>query len=195
MASNGKSNRSKYYSTIVYTESAPPDWLEILQSHFVPAFVSPCHDSDVTEDGEIKKSHYHVMLLFDGLKSVPQAQEIFDSIGGVGCEKIKSLRGHARYLCHLDNPEKAQYSPDDVIALCGADYKSIIALPDDKCSTIGEIFDFCVENDIIYYSRLVMYARKNNDVWFKCLINNASCIVPFLRSLEYEKQREESALE
>lgn len=47
--------------------------------------------------------------MFDGVKTIEQAKDLFEQIGGVGCEKVNSIRGYARYLCHLDNPEKAQY--------------------------------------------------------------------------------------
>ena len=50
------------------------------------------------------------MIMYDGKKSIEQAKENFDKIGGVGCEIVNSTRGYARYLCHLDNPDKEQLS-------------------------------------------------------------------------------------
>ena len=58
--------------------------------------------------------------------------DIFEKIGGVGCQRINVVRGYARYLCHLDNPEKAQYNISDVISLGGADYQEVISLASDK---------------------------------------------------------------
>lgn len=92
--------RTRNWATVVYPESAPADWKMILQEECVPALVSPIHDKDVNADGEIKKEHYHVMILFDGVKTQEQAQEIFSAIGGVGVEPIKSVRSYARYLGH-----------------------------------------------------------------------------------------------
>ena len=124
--------RTRNYGTIVYPESAPQDWQTILAEMCIPCFISPLHDSDINPDGETKKPHYHVMIMFEGVKTVEQATEIFNQIGGVGHEIVQSARGYARYLCHLDNPEKHQYSPDDVKAYGGADYVSVIGLAIDK---------------------------------------------------------------
>ena len=154
-----KKTRTRNYATIVYPESAPSDWQEILSNHHIPAFISPLHDNDVNPTGEPKKPHYHVILAFEGVKTWEQAKSIFDSLNGVGCEAINSLRGYARYLCHLDNPEKHQYLVEDVRSLCGADYSSTIGLATDKYKAISEIIDFCVDENIISFAYLLEYAR------------------------------------
>lgn len=174
--------RFRNFATVVYPESAPTDWQEILAGHFVSAFISPLHDHDKNPTGEDKKPHYHVMLMFDGVKTLDQAKEIFDTIGGVGLEKVQSIRGYARYLCHLDNPEKAQYLPDDVRCLCGADYSATIGLVTDKYKAIDEIMDFCDLNQIYSYRDLMQYCRKERRDWFRVLCDNGSYVI-----LEYLK--------
>lgn len=52
--------------------------------------------------------------MFDSVKTEKQAVEFFSTFGGVGCEVVNSSRAYARYLCHLDNPEKASYKIDQV---------------------------------------------------------------------------------
>ena len=44
--------RFRNYATVVYPESAPENWQEILSDQIIPAFISPLHDSDVNPDGE-----------------------------------------------------------------------------------------------------------------------------------------------
>ena len=172
-----KKTRTRNYATIVYPESAPSDWQEILSSHHIPAFISPLHDNDVNPTGEPKKPHYHVILAFEGVKTWEQAKSIFDSLNGVGCEAINSLRGYARYLCHLDNPEKHQYLVEDVRSLCGADYSSTIGLATDKYKAISEIIDFCVDENIISFAYLLEYARHERFDWFRVLCDNGAVIV------------------
>lgn len=184
--SNDKSSarRARIYATVVYPESAPESWQEILSSFFVPCFVSPLHDRDLNPTGEPKKPHYHVLLTFDGMKTFDQAKEIFDSIGGVGCERVNSVRGYARYLCHLDNPEKFQYSIDDVRSFCGADYSDTIGLPTDRYKCIGEMIDFCYENRITAYCDLLMYARSERSDWFRILCDNGTVVMKeYMKSL------------
>lgn len=92
-------SRTRNFATVVYPDSAPEGWQELLVQQFVPALVSPLHDRDINPTGEPKKPHYHVILAFDNVKTIEQAQEVFSVIGGVGCEPVKSLRAYTRYPC------------------------------------------------------------------------------------------------
>ena len=182
------SRRYRNFATVVYPESAPDNWKSVLSDFHVPAFISPLHNVDLNPTGEKKKDHYHVIIYFDGAKSVDQAQEIFNAIGGVGCEVVQTLRGYARYLCHMDNPEKAQYKIEDVIALCGADYNGIIGLAIDKYKAIGEMIDFCEDNNIFSYSDLLIYCRSNRFDWFRVLCDNGTIVMKeFLKSRSWTK--------
>lgn len=186
------SGRTRNYATIVYPDSAPENWRDILVDCMVPAFISPLHDKDLNpnfddDKVEFKKAHYHVMIMFDGVKTVDQAKEIFNKIGGVGCVVIASIRGHARYLCHLDNPEKAQYSPDDVTCLCGADYTSICTHLNDKYRVIEEMLDWCVENECYSYVKLMLYSKTERRDWFRSLCDNSTIVMKeFLKSLKWD---------
>lgn len=175
--------RTRNFATVVYPESAPENWQEILSQQFVPSFISPLHDQDKNPTGEDKKPHYHVMLLFDGVKYPEQAQEVFNKIGGVGCEVVQSQRGYSRYLCHLDNPEKAQYKTEDVRALCGADYFTAIDLVTNKYKAVGEMMDYCIENNVYSYSDLLVYCKNEHFDWFRILCDNGTVVIKeFLKS-------------
>lgn len=176
--------RTRNFTTIVYPESAPENWLDILNDHHVQAFVSPLHDRDVNPDGETKKPHWHVLVMFDNVKTVEQAEELFDQIGGVGCQKVNSIRGNARYLCHLDNPEKTQYDTNDVKVFAGADYQGICALISDKYGAIREMLAFCEDNNIINFADLLIYASENRNDWFRILCDSGTFVVK-----EYLKSR------
>lgn len=179
--------RTRNFATVVYPESCPSDFLEILKEFNIPAFVSPLHDLDVNADGEPKKEHYHVMIMFDSVKTEKQAQEVFNAIGGVGCEIVNSVRGYARYLCHLDNPEKHQYNIGDVTCIAGADYYSVITLASDRYAAIGEMMDYCNLNEIFCFSDLLFYARDNRFDWYKALCDNSAFIMKeFLQSMYWK---------
>lgn len=171
---NASGKRYRNFATVVYPESAPEDWQEILSDMHIPAFISPLHDADVNPIGEVKKPHYHVMLLYEGKKSIEQVQEVFYCISGVGCETVNTIRGYARYLCHLDNPEKAQYKIEDVRALSGADYMGTIGLAIDKYKALDEMCTYCVDNSVIEYSVLCDYARENRFDWWRILCDCGS---------------------
>ena len=188
--SSGGKGRTRNYASVVYPESAPENWQDILAELKVPAFVSPLHNEDKNPTGEKKKEHYHVMLVFEGVKTPDQAKEIFQKIGGVGCEAVQSLRGYARYLCHLDNPEKAQYPVEGVRAFCGADYVGAIGLVTDKYKAIGEMMDWCLETGCVSYSSLLIYCRQERFDWFRVLCDNGTVVMKeFLKSLEWTNRQ------
>ena len=182
---NKNSIRTRNYGTVVYPDSAPADWQDILAQQFIPALISPLHDKDTNPDNdEPKKAHYHVMVMFDNVKTKEQAIELFSKIGGVGCEVIQSRRGYARYMCHMDNPEKAQYKQDDVRALGGADYVDIIGLALDKYKAVSEMMDYCDSNNIVSYYELANYARAERFDWFRILCDSGTVVIK-----EYLKSR------
>ena len=84
--------RTRVFACTVYPESAPSGWIKSLEEQCIPCFISPLHDRDVDDEGNLKKEHYHVMTMYEGLKTVEQAREVFSMIGGVGCEIVKNTR-------------------------------------------------------------------------------------------------------
>jgi hypothetical protein len=185
-----RDTRTRNFATVVYPESAPEDWQDVLARHAVPAFISPLHDRDVNPTGEPKKPHYHVMLMFEGKKSIEQVMEVFGSIAGVGCEVVKSVRGYARYLCHLDNPEKAQYDTSDVRSIA-ADYISTIGLAIDKYVAIGEMQDFCEQYNVNSFYALAKYARVNRPDWHRILCDCASVFMrEYLQSRKWSIEQD-----
>lgn len=180
--------RKRIYATIAYPESVNPDFVDILKSKCIPCFVSPLHNNDKNPDGEKKKPHYHILFMFDGVKTVSQVKAIVDEIGAVGVEPVESVRGYARYLCHLDNPEKTRYNPLDVICLSGADYQDTISLPTDKYRLIGDMMDYISQNQVTNYYQIVDIAREYHYDWWRLLCDNSSFVIK-----EYIKSRNKLA--
>lgn len=186
------SRRYRNFATVVYpdSENTPSDWLSILQDFKTPILVSPFHDQDINVTGEPKKPHYHVLIMFEGMKSPDQVRELFDQVGCVGLETVNSLRGYARYLCHLDNPDKHQYCPSDVEAMSGIDYLEIIGLPSDRYEIIGEMIDYCQAELIYSYATLLIYARHNRQDWFRILCDSGTIVIKeFLKSFLWEHEQ------
>lgn len=182
------SKRYRDFATVVYPDSAPDDWVDILESFKIQALISPLHDKDLNPTGEQKKPHYHVQIMFEGAKSKDQAIDLFKQIGGVGCEIVNSKRGMARYLTHLDNPEKYRYSEDDVKILGGADYWDIINLPSDKYALIGDILDFVIENRVSNIIDLFRYVRDMNLYdWYRVVVDNTFLFGQYCKAVKDRK--------
>lgn len=128
------------------------------------------------------------------MKTDEQAKEIVEIINEVGYQKVNSLRAHTRYLCHLDNPEKAQYDIADIIALGGADYQQLTSSPSDKYGAIREMVEFCKSNKIYCYSELLEYAMQTREDWFIILCDNGTYVMnEYLKSRSWEQAQLEKA--
>lgn len=182
-----KKMRNRNYAAIVYPDSAPADWVQILENLHIPALVSPIHDRDVAPDGKLKKAHYHVLIMFQSLKSRQQAEECFKAIGGVGIESVYSLPSHAQYLIHRNNSNKAQYDAADVIALSGANYAAVANIAADDTSILCDIFEFIRINQITSFARFIDFCTKNKKEWLKALTSNRTFLIThYIRSLGWE---------
>lgn len=188
MSEKVQDNRSLCWATVVYEESAPTDWLRIIEEAKVPVFVSPCHDSDMEGTGETpKKAHFHVLAMYSSKKSHEQVKEFFASFGGVGVERVKDRRAYARYLCHLDSPNKAQYDTSNVVSFY-ADYLEVIGLPSDKYEVLDEILKFIEEYDVVSYASLVQFARKYQPRWFRVMCDSSTLfLTEYLKSRKWAK--------
>lgn len=183
-----RASRTRDYATVVYPESAPENWVEILTEQKIQALISPLHDKDKNPDNTDKKAHYHVHIMFEGPKTKDQAREIFEKIGGVGCEVVNSRRGMARYLTHEDNPDKFKYSKEDVVQLGGVDYFEIINLPSDKYALVGDILDFVIENRFTNIIDLFRYARDNGLYdWYRVILDNTYIFDVYTKAVRNRK--------
>lgn len=191
-ATNGTA-RARAWVFILYPESAPEDWQEILSQMCVPCAVSPLHDKDVTAKGEAKKPHYHVLLSFAGMKS---EQQVTRMIAPLNCTKpliCNSVRGTVRYFVHLDNADKAQYSKDDIQTFGGFDMGSAFELSDTEVSAVlDQLIDFVVDNGIWEFCDLVELVRKvGNPAWSEAIKSKSTLfLAAYMRSRSYKHLRQ-----
>lgn len=170
-------SKTRAFVAIGYPESLVDDFVEVLQETHVQTLISPLHDKDIDANGKTKKEHYHIMVMFDGPKTLEQAQKLFDSIQATKCQPVNSVRGQARYLCHLDDADKAQYDAGQVSCLNGADYWSLIELPSNKYQSIKEMVRWCLENQTLSFAELFEYSMENNETWFRVLSDNGAYVI------------------
>lgn len=189
--------RFRNFSCVLYEESVSPNFVQIIDSWHVPCFLSPYHDSDkdtekLDDNGNptIKKPHWHLLYMSEGKKSVDGMRALFSSIGGVGLEVVQSIRGAARYLCHLDNPEKAQYSSVFVKCFAGADYTDIISSEADRAEALKKIIAYIDDHQIKYFHQLLnsLIADGEKDLYrLSCFSCNAP-VNQYIRS-KAERQK------
>ena len=151
-----KCKKSRYWTFLIYPDSAPNNWYDILEQLHIPAAVSPLHNMDVNPDGEIKKAHYHVLLCWDGPTSQSNVQEISNQFSGVLPLTVASVKGMYNYFTHKDNPDKYQYDSKDILTVSGFsidDYKNYTS--DEVQSFKIKIINYIIENRITEYFDLL----------------------------------------
>jgi len=89
-----KDGRTRNWTFIVYPESAPEKWRKMIDEMYIQWIESPLHECEMDPDNESeKKSHWHVLLLFEGKKSYSQVKEITDKINATTPQICKSAKG------------------------------------------------------------------------------------------------------
>lgn len=180
--------RTRTWTFILYPESAPDTWRDILNELFIEWVESPLHDKDVDPDGEIKKSHWHILLIFPSVKTYEQVEEITTLLNALAPQKAMSAKGVVRYMLHLDNPEKFQYKKVEIKGYGGVDVDDLLRpTSSDRYELIKEMLVFVRENDIKEMRDLLDYAiEKRFDDWFPLLSDNSAYIVDlYIKSNRY----------
>ena len=71
------------------------------------------HDQDVTEEGELKKPHYHFVIKLKNpctLSALAKRLEVNENM----LEYVKNVNSSLKYLIHYGDDNKFQYDPRDV---------------------------------------------------------------------------------
>ena len=177
--SNKKAERTKTWAFIAYPDSVPENWKAILEDLHINVIISPLHDKDINPGTEeYKKPHWHVVLIFESLKSFSQAEEVAKSVNGTSPIICQSTNGMIRYLIHIDNPEKAQYSKDDIVKIGSFDVEDAFKNSVDKYLAIRDMIQFIKDNEITEYIDFMDYCSMNKfDDWFRLLCDNCSFVI------------------
>lgn len=191
MADNKNKNvKGRDWTFIVYPESAPVSWREILNDTHLRWVESPLHDKDINPDGEIKKAHWHILLIYDGPVNIVAVNKITSKINAPVPQKISSAKGLVRYMIHLDNPEKFQYSRSDIKGHNGADVASYFELTaTNKLMIMKDIIRYIYENEVDNYSDFLMYCIENKDDWFDVAINSNTIAINKMIDAVWQKKK------
>lgn len=171
--------RTRNWTFIVYPESVVDGWVDLLQKEFAKLVISPLHDKDINLDNEEKKSHYHVMIMYDGVKSYKQVSQLSKSVNGTNPQVVGSAKGLVRYMLHLDNPEKAQYNAQDILYFNGVDINELLKPSSgDRYTMIKDMLEYIEDNEILEFEDILYYAMNNKfDTWFPLLCDNSAYII------------------
>ena len=122
-----KNVKKRNWAFVLYPESAPEDWREQLQKTGLQVAISPLHDKDLDPNGEPKKPHYHVIIIYSGPTTFSVVSALTASLNQPIPIPLESVRGNYRYFTHKDNPDKYQYDEKDITVLNGFNIVEFVA--------------------------------------------------------------------
>lgn len=179
----GDNALSRHWWFILYPESAPTDWLDLLLERMLPFAVSPLHDRDTDKDGNLKKPHYHIMFNFDGNKTYNKILEITRSLNQPIPTMYDSPVSAFEYLYHGNNPEKAQYNKDDVCLYNGF---KVPVFRKEKVAVRQDIIIAIRDNNIVEYCQLVDFAiALGDDDFIQSVFRDSYALNTYLMSRRY----------
>ncbi len=156
-----KEVKKREWTFVIYPDSAPSDWRDIIRQRGLIAAASPLHDRDINADGTAKKPHHHIIVVYDGPTTYSNVLTLAQGeLNGTVPKVLDSPRGMYTYFTHEDNPEKAQYEKKDIEHFNNFNITDLCML---KASEIFEIkcrvLDFIDDNYILEYADLIVYLR------------------------------------
>lgn len=161
---SSKNSKKRNWAFVLYPESAPEDWREQLQLTGLQCAVSPLHDKDLNADNTPKKPHYHVILCYSGPTSYNVVKSLTEQLNQPIPQPLEQIRGYYRYLTHKDNPEKYQYSENDITTINGFDITEFIEITKSEVLAIKSKLQTLIrELNITEYADLLDYIQDNGE--------------------------------
>lgn len=160
-----KNVKKRNWAFILYPESAPENWLSLLQETGLQCAISPLHQFDVNPTGEVKKQHYHIIACYSGPTSYNVVKALTDSLKCPAPQALEQVRGYYRYFTHKDNPEKFQYSERDIQTVNGFSIMDFVELTKSEVLTIKRELQLLIrEKNILEYSDFMDYLQDCSEM-------------------------------
>ena len=162
-----KNVKKRYWACVFYPDSLPNNWEQLL----IDSGLSCCyalHDKDINPDNTTKKTHYHVILAYDGPTTYKNVVNFLQPFNCTVPQPLEQVRGYFRYLTHKDNPEKYQYDDTSIVCLNGFNPSDYNELTKSQIESIKfQIINFIIDNDIYEYADLVevLHNQDTMNMW------------------------------
>lgn len=155
--------KKRNWAFVLYPESAPDNWKDMLQETGLPCSISPLHDKDIDPDGNPKKAHYHIIVCYNGPTSFNVVSKITDSLKQPIPQGLESVKGYFRYFTHKDNPDKYQYNENEIQFVNGFSPMDFIELRKSEVFQIKwNLQKLIMEKNIVEYGDLMEYLLLHN---------------------------------
>lgn len=185
-----KDVKKRNWAMVLYPESAPEDWRDQLRKTGLQCAVSPLHDKDTNADGEPKKPHYHVILVYGSPTTYRNVEGLTKRLNQPIPQPLEQVRGYYRYLTHADNPEKAQYSAAEIETINGFDIRDFVEMTKSEVTRYKrELLAFIRDNDLMEYADLLDVLLDGGETTadlFEVASNHTLFLTKYIASRRYK---------
>lgn len=182
--SKNSNKKHRNWSFILYSDSAPDDWRQVLIKQGIPTACSPWHDSDKDKEGNLLKPHKHVILAFSGPTTFNNVKSLItDPLHGTRPEPVASIRGYYQYFTHELETNKAIYSAANIECFNAFNIERFGA--GDKVSSavlVSELCELAVNSGVTNFFDLFQMAKNlgteyvdslsKKAYFFRCILND-----------------------
>ena len=145
--------KGRHWLFIVYEDSAPANWRELLAATGLPFAVSPYHNGDNNPDNTPKKPHWHVIVSYSNTTTYRNICGLRDITHGPYPMICRSVAGAYAYFTHKNNPEKHQYDPALIERYNGFE-KTLEA--HEVSAIMNELTHYVFTSDVSEYAELLV---------------------------------------
>lgn len=189
-----KNIKKRNWAFVLWPDSAPINWYDILQESGLLFAISPLHDKDLNPDNSIKKAHYHIIMVFDGPTTFNNALNVAKRVGANTVQPLEQIRGYYRYFTHKDNPEKYQYNDNDITTINGFNINNYIELTYTEVNKLLLQIQYLIrEKHIMEYSDLLDFLDLNGlkEMW-DVAIHHTLLLDKYISSRRYKTKQEKN---
>lgn len=185
--------KKRNWGFVIYPESLPENWMDILMQSGLPLAISPLHDKDVNPDGTPKKPHFHVIAIYGSPTTFNNVKTLTDRLNAPIPIFLDQVRGMYRYHIHQDNPEKFQYDDKDRILLNGFSILDFCELTKNEVLQIKKKMVAVIkENQLCEYSTFVDFVMEHyTDTEFDVVSNNTFFFDKYLTSCRHSSPQKQ----
>ena len=200
--------KSRYWEGILYPESMVPGWEDIIGTELEYPYCYCIHDKDYDKNGELMKTHVHVILAYPSPTTGKQVMKLFNRLTAPGhdccCNRIQdkyNIRSAYDYLIHdTEESKKAgKFQYDKKCRIEGNHfdiglYENVsLSEKDEMCE---ELCRFIIKNEITNYADFyTMVSEKYTKEYLRIIKSYSGHLDRLIRGVYNKKKNEKESAE
>ena len=163
--------RKRCFTFVIYPDEK--NFLDIMEEVINQNTAFILHDKDIDDDGNLKKSHYHVCVKFKDAKTCSSVAKLFclkNEKGEIAPNRVevcskgkKNFKGALLYLTHANAPDKYQYSVSDIQGKLKDTVKSLVTSGSDTERSMSLLFNYIMDSEsFLRFIDISLFASSNN---------------------------------